>query len=80
MPGNYDESTSKGVLIGGVTEGGPAAKGGIKKGDFIVEIAGKPIKNMTAYMTVMAEQKKGQPIEMVVERGGKRVKLSVKGE
>jgi hypothetical protein len=29
---------------------------------------------------VMAEQKKGQPIEMVVERSGKRVKLSVKGE
>jgi hypothetical protein len=42
--------------------------------------AGKPIKNMTAYMTVMSQQKKGTPIEMVVERGGKRVKLSVKGE
>ena len=80
MPGNYDETTEKGVLIGGVSENGPAAKAGMKEGDFIVEIAGKPVKNMTSYMTVMALQKKGDLVEMVVERTGKKVKLSVKPE
>lgn len=80
MPGNYDEATEKGVLIGGVTQGRPAAKAGIKEGDFIVEIAGKPIKNMSAYMSVMSGQKKGEPVEMVLERGGNRVKVTVTPE
>jgi hypothetical protein len=80
MPGNYDESTQKGVLVGGVTDGGPAAKSGMKEGDYIVEIAGKPIKNMSSYMTVMATLKKGQTIEFVVERSGKRCNLKVTPE
>jgi Peptidase family M28/PDZ domain/PA domain len=80
MPGNYDEASEKGVLIGGVTDGRPAAKAGMKEGDFIVEIAGKPIKNMSSYMTVMSGQKKGEPVEMIVERGGKKIKLTVKPE
>lgn len=77
MPGTYNEDEEKGVLIGGVTKDGPADKGGLKEGDFIVEIAGKPIKNMTGYMTVMASQKKGQPIELVVDRKGEKIKLKV---
>jgi hypothetical protein len=80
MPGNYDEAAEKGVLIGGVTAGGPAEKAGIKTGDFIVEIAGKPVRNMTAYMSIMGLQDKSKPIEVVVEREGKRLKLSVTAE
>jgi len=38
MPGNYAE-TDKGVLVGGVSDGAPAAKAGLKEGDVIVEIA-----------------------------------------
>jgi hypothetical protein len=80
MPGNYDEAENKGVLIGGVTQGGPAEKGGLKQGDYIVEIAGKPVKNMTAYMTMMAGQKKGEPLELTVNRDGKKTKITVKPE
>src|SRR5262249_13278214 len=80
MPGKYDDAENKGVLIGGVTQGGPAEKGGLKQGDYIVEIAGKPVKNMTAYMTIMAGQKKGEPLELTVDREGKKIKLTVKPE
>ncbi len=77
MPGNYDEATKKGVLVGGVTAGRPAAKSGMKKGDYIVEIAGKPIKNMSGYMTAMATLSKGQTVEFVIMRDGNRIKLKV---
>src|SRR5439155_11468740 len=52
-----------GVLMQTVSEGGPAAKAGLKDGDRIVEVAGKPVKNMEAYMSVMGGRKKGDPID-----------------
>ena len=76
MPGNYDEDT-EGVLIASVTKDGPADKGGVKDGDMLVEVAGKPVKNMTAYMAVLGEQKRGEPVEITVLRKGERGTLKV---
>jgi Zn-dependent M28 family amino/carboxypeptidase len=64
-----------GLLLEGVTPGSPADKAGLKDGDIIVEINGKPVSNVTTYMGVMAAQKAGTTIELVVERNGKKVKL-----
>jgi hypothetical protein len=69
-----------GVAVEGVTPGLPAERAGIKEGDRIVAIAGKPVKDLRAYMTVLAAQKKGDTIEVVVLRAGKRVPLRVKLE
>jgi hypothetical protein len=76
-PGNYDENEEKGVLVGGVTKDGPAEKAGLKEGDYIVEIAGKPVKNMTGYMFLMRNQKAGEACEFAVMRDGKKVTLKV---
>jgi S1-C subfamily serine protease len=76
-PGNYDESEEKGVLVGGVSKDGPAEKAGLKEGDYIVEIAGKPVKNMTGYMFVMRSQKRGEACDVTVVRDGKKVTLKV---
>ncbi|VTR99164.1 M28 family peptidase [Tuwongella immobilis] len=78
-PGSYAED-DKGVLVGDVREGGPAAKAGLKGGDFIVGIAGKPVKNMEDYMTVMATQKAGKEVEFTVQRDKKTLKLKVTPE
>jgi hypothetical protein len=75
-PGNYGEE-DKGVLVETVTEGGPAAKGGIKEGDFIIGIAGTPVKNMTGYMQAMGKVKADTEIEVTVLRKDKEVKLKV---
>jgi S1-C subfamily serine protease len=80
MPGNYNDADEKGVLVGSVIKDGPAEKAGMKDGDYIVEIAGKPVKNMTAYMALLGEQKRGEPLELTVERAGKRQKITVKPE
>jgi hypothetical protein len=70
----------EGVLVDAVSDGGPASKGGIKKGDRIVEIAGKPVKNLEAYMSVMGAQKAGEVIEVTVLREKKKITLKVKPE
>jgi Zn-dependent M28 family amino/carboxypeptidase len=88
MPGDFPKlgirpdytDDKEGVLVGGVTDGGPAARGGIKDGDRIVELGGRTVKSLEAYMSVLAGGKKGQEIEVVVVRGGKRVTLKVTPE
>jgi hypothetical protein len=75
MP-NYEEE-KEGVLVAGVSDGGPAAKGGLKVGDQIVEIAGKPIRSINTYMAVMGEQQRGRAIEVGVIRNGKKMTLKV---
>jgi Zn-dependent M28 family amino/carboxypeptidase len=77
MPGDYDDDQRNGVLVGGVTPGGPAEKGGLKEGDWIVEIAGQPVRNMAGYMKVMGGQKGGEPMEFMVKRGDKKVPLKI---
>lgn len=64
-----------GVMLEGVVPGGVAEKAGFKDGDVIVEIAGKPVPNITAYMSAMGGQKLGSTIEIVVERKGKKMAL-----
>jgi len=75
IPNYTDEK--EGVLIDGVVANQPAAKAGLKGGDRIVEIAGKPIPNLAAYMSVMAARKKGETFDIVVLRDGQKISLKV---
>jgi hypothetical protein len=67
----YDES-GDGMEVQMVVEGGLAEKAGIKSGDRIVELAGQPIKNVTAYMAALGTVKAGAEFEVVVLRGKDR--------
>jgi hypothetical protein len=67
-----------GVLLGGVAEGGAADRAGLKKDDRIVEMAGKPVKDLETYMEILHGQKKGDTIEVVVVRNGKKLPVKVK--
>ena len=75
-PGNYGEEDG-GVLVGGVLDGGAAAKAGIKEGDRITAIGGKPVRNMSAYMTVMSAQQKGKPMEITLQRAGQNLTITL---
>jgi hypothetical protein len=74
----YGEDEKEGVVVGGVAENGPADKAGLKEGDRIVELAGKPVKDIRVYMVIMATQKKGQVMSVGVLRDGKKMTLKVK--
>ncbi len=70
-------SEIEGVKLSGVRAGGPADKAGLKGGDIIVEFAGQKITNIYDYTYALDAVKIGQPVEVVVVRNGKRIKLTV---
>ena len=74
---DYAEADVKGVKLSGVSKGGPTDKAGMKAGDVIVKLAGKKIENIYDYTYAIEALKIGQPIEVVVSRKGKEVKLTV---
>jgi hypothetical protein len=67
----------EGVLVQDVNGDGPAAKAGVKAGDRILELGGKPVKNVEAYMVLLANQKKGEAVEVRVLRDGSKITLKV---
>jgi Tol biopolymer transport system component len=70
----------KGVKLSGVRGGGPAEKGGLKGGDVIIEFAGQKIANIYDYTYALDAVKIGQPVQMIIERDGKRIALTVTPE
>ena len=69
-----------GVKLSGVRAGGPADKAGLQGGDIIVQFGGQEITNIYDYTYALDAVKIGDPVEVVVLREGKRVKLTVTPE
>jgi hypothetical protein len=78
-PGNYG-GDKNGLEVEAVTAGGIADKAGMLAGDVIVNIGGKPVKDIGSYMQALSTQKKGATIEVVVMRKGSKVTLKAKLE
>jgi len=76
MP-DYADEAKAGMKISDVRAGGPADKGGLKGGDTIVGLGGKPIGTIYDYMESLSGYKPGEKVEVVVKRDGKEVKLNV---
>jgi hypothetical protein len=63
-------SDVKGLKLGGVMEGGPASKAGLKEGDVIVEFGGRAVANIYDYMYALEAARVGQPISVIYMRDG----------
>ncbi len=66
---------NQGMPVMFVTEGKPAAVGGIQKGDVIVAIEGKSVGNVYDYMNRLGSLKEGMVIVVTVERNGEQMEL-----
>jgi Zn-dependent M28 family amino/carboxypeptidase len=64
-----------GMEISGVMPGGAAEAAGLKKGDKITAIGGRPVKNVQDYMTAMGGLKRGADVELTINRDGKVLKV-----
>jgi serine protease Do len=70
-------NSTKGVLIAGVEENSPAEKGGVRKGDVILELNSKPVINSSELRIRIAELPPGTQAKLKVLRDGKETELNV---
>lgn len=68
---------ARGALVGGVSDDGPAAKGGIKAGDVVVRFDGKDVKEMRDLPRLVADTPVGKQVDVVVIRKGKEETVKV---
>jgi serine protease Do len=61
-----------GVLVNGVTPHGPADQAGLKAGDIIVSVDGKPIKDGDVLVSDIAARKPGTTVRMGYVRSGQQ--------
>jgi serine protease Do len=66
-----------GVLVQRVTPGGPADKGGIKVGDIIATIDGRPVKDGDDLVNEIASRRPGSTIRLGLLRDGKQSDATV---
>lgn len=71
-----DIADNKGVHVKGVRPGTPADQSGLKKGDVIVNIDGRQIRNLDDYDSAVARPI-GSKLVFVVERAGRSQSLAV---
>ncbi|WP_066372900.1 S1C family serine protease [Herbidospora mongoliensis] len=62
-----DDGEPMGVQVGAVTPNGPSAKAGIRNGDVITSVNGKPTKDTADLSEVLATLKPGQKVPVAVQ-------------
>ena len=70
---DFAASNTDGFLLGGIVPGGPASSAGLLKGDVMVALEGRSVKNVYDYMGRMADVKPGQRITVEVMRGDEKI-------
>lgn len=76
MP-DFAGNVKNGLRADFVTPGRPADRGGMKKGDIIISINGKPVNNIQDYMFRMNQLKHGQTINVEIIRNNKKELLLI---
>ena len=66
-----------GVKASGLVPGSPAEQAGMKAGDVLLEMAGKPLGSLSAYSDVLKTLAPGQQVPVTFEREGRRQQVTV---
>src|SRR5256885_5659247 len=74
---SFKLGSTRGALIAGVLRGGPADKAGVKPGDVLVEVQGKPVADPAGMLNLIAALPPGQSAKVRLKRQGQDVDATV---
>jgi Do/DeqQ family serine protease len=74
---SFKLSGTDGALIAGVMRGSPADKAGIKPGDVLARVSGKPVKDAQVMLELIAALEPGKTARFDLKRDGRNVALDV---
>ncbi|HEY4573970.1 MAG TPA: M28 family peptidase, partial [Thermoanaerobaculia bacterium] len=74
---DYAGDGRPGVLLAGVRAGSAAEQGGLRRGDLLVGLSGKEIRDIHDFMFVLQRAKPGEKAAAVVVRDGQKVEMEV---
>ncbi len=73
----FNAPSRDGILVAEVAPGGGAAKAGVKDGDVIVELNGKPVDDIPSFRNTVANMMPGAKVELKIFRAGKAQNITV---
>ncbi len=73
----FNLPVKQGVLITGVLQNGPASAGGLRPGDVVVTVAGRPVADTAQLLGAVAALKPQSEATIGVQRGDKTLQLKV---
>lgn len=74
----YDEKTHS-ITIGDVVQGSPAEQAGLKAGDRIIGVNGRPLNTSAPYNEAYARGRPGDPVDFTIARPGEPQPLTLHG-
>src|SRR5438477_3024270 len=77
MADSFKLGSTRGALIAGVLRGGPADKAGVKPGDVLLEVQGKPVADPTGMLNLIAALAPGQAAKVKLKRHGQEVDATI---
>ena len=75
---HFGAPADRGVLVEEVRPDRPAARAGLQVGDIVLDVDGAPVHSSREIIDAIADRKKGDTVEMTVERNKQEVKLEAK--
>ncbi|MDO8177886.1 MAG: trypsin-like peptidase domain-containing protein [Undibacterium sp.] len=77
MADSFNIKQTSGAIVAGVIRGGPADKAGIKPGDILIAIEGKPAANKTEVLNLIAQLKPDTKVKLTLLRNASESTVSV---
>jgi serine protease DegQ len=74
---SFGLTRKSGTIIAGVLKGGPADKAGMKPGDILVAVNGKPVNDTTEMLNLIAQLTPGEKASMTVMRKRQETRVDV---
>jgi len=73
----FGVKTDQGVIITGVLQDGPAAKGGMRPGDVVTQVAGQQVLSVADLLSAVAALKPGAEADFEIQRGDSKSTLKI---